>query len=113
MKKKISFEIDSAMKLKLDDYTKKQNLNLTKALNYIISCHFEKIEHGEENSLKRIEDKLDSLLLQESKPKDSIKNKDNYQKIIQFIIKNAQNFEVIGLIELMDIIPELKTIIDN
>ncbi|KPA15193.1 hypothetical protein MHK_004601, partial [Candidatus Magnetomorum sp. HK-1] len=62
---------------------------------------------------KRIEDKLDSLLLRENKPANPLKNKSKYQEIVKCIKENAQDIGAVALIELMDIIPELKSIIDN
>ncbi|KPA11507.1 hypothetical protein MHK_008285, partial [Candidatus Magnetomorum sp. HK-1] len=66
MKKKVSFDIESEVRSKLDDYAKRQNLSLTGVLLYIINCHFDNMDN--ENTFKRIEDKLDSLLLRENKP---------------------------------------------
>jgi len=66
MKKKVTFGTDPEKRSKLEDYAKQKNMNLTDVLNYIIDCHFEKVESfgDRENALKRIEDKLDLLLLQ-------------------------------------------------
>ena len=111
MKKKVSFDIESEMRSKLDDYAKRQSLTLTGVLLYIINCHFDNMDN--EDSLKRIEDKIDLLLLQENKPADPLKNKGKYQEIIQCIKENAQDIGAVALVELMDIIPELKSIIDN
>jgi hypothetical protein len=111
MKPKVSFSTVPEKKLILEDYAKQKDMNLTEVLNYIIDCHFDKVEHSE-NSLKRIEDKLDSLLLRNSKPNKPLNNKGKYQEIVKCIQDNAQDIGAVALIELMDIIPELKTIID-
>ncbi|KPA16348.1 hypothetical protein MHK_003443 [Candidatus Magnetomorum sp. HK-1] len=112
MKKKVTFGTDPEKRSKLEDHAKQKNMNLTDVLNYILDCHFEKVESlgDSENALKRIEDKLDLLLLQDSKPKKTAKNKGKYQEIVKCIKDNAQDIGAVPLIELMDIIPELKTI---
>jgi hypothetical protein len=87
------------------------SLGLTGVLLYIIDCHFDNMDN--DNSLKRIEDKIDLLLLQENKPADPLRNKGKHQEIVQCIQKNAQDIGAVALIELMDIIPELRSMIDN
>ena len=107
MKKKVSFDIESAMKSRLDDYAKGQHMNLSSTLNYIIGCHFDKVDHNED-TLNRIEDKLDALILKDNKPVKSLKNDGEYKKIVNCIQKNVQDIGAVALIELIDIIPELK-----
>jgi len=113
MKKKVTFATEK--RSRLEDYAKQEDMNLTEVINYIIDCHFENIERSDKaesidsTALKRIEDKLDSLLLQDSKPKKTVKNKGKYQEIVKCIKDNAQDIGAVALIELMDIIPELKT----
>ena len=111
MKKKVSFDIESEMKSKLDDYAKRQNESFAGVLNYIINCHFDMIDDN--NTLKRIEDKIDLLLLRENNPDDPLKNKGKYQKIVQCIKEHSQDIGAVALIELMDIMPELNSIIDK
>ncbi|KPA15270.1 hypothetical protein MHK_004521 [Candidatus Magnetomorum sp. HK-1] len=112
MKVKVSFSTAQEMKSKLEDYANQKDKNLTDVLNYIINCHFKGIEHSE-NALKRIEDKVDSLLLRDSNPSKPVKNKGKYQETVKCIKNNAQDIGAVTLLELMDIIPELKTIMDN
>jgi hypothetical protein len=111
MKAKISFDIESAMKEKITEYAKQQNMTLTGVLNFIVNCHFDRIDQSAD-TLKRLEDKIDTLLLQDNSQTKS-NNKDNYQKIVKCIKDNAQNIGVVALIELIDIIPELKSIMDK
>jgi len=108
MKTKMSFDTETAMKEKIAEYAKQQNMTLTGALNYIVTNHFDKIDNNAD-TLKRLEDKIDTLLLQGSRP---LKDKGDYQKIVTCIKNNAQDIGAVALIEFIDIIPELRTIMD-
>ena len=110
MKAKISFDTETAMKEKIAEYAKQQNMTRTGVLNYIVNCHFDRIDQSAD-TLKRLEDKIDTLLLQDNRQTKS-NNKNNYQKIVNCIKDNSQDIGAVALIELIDIIPELKSIMD-
>ena len=111
MKAKISFDTETAMKTKIAEYARQQNMTLTGVLNYIVNCHFDRIDQSAD-TLKRLEDKIDTLLLQDNRQTKNNNNKDNYQKIVKCIKDNSQDICAVALIELIDIIPELKSIMD-
>ena len=121
MNEKISFDIHPSNKLKLKDIAKKENISLSVLVSTIVKDYLEinnatktqpvNITENATNTqydasaLQRIEDKLDYLLVQDKKPN---MKKDIYSKIINCVKANKQHIGVVALVELMDIIPELR-----
>ena len=122
MNEKITFDIHPSKKLQLKESAKKNKMSLSQYLNNIVIAYLEnennqiesESESEQNNSvksdheiLKRIEDKLDYLLIHHNPPQH-IEN-DIHSKLVSCIKSNKKHIGVLAMVEFMEIFPELRT----